>query len=89
MNFKWVDKKMRLLSTQEVAQILGVSESGVRLNAQKGRLGFRTVRVGSKWKFPDEEVYLYAYGANWREHVKQLEFQNEVKGNTESCTQQN
>lgn len=79
---------MKLLSTQEVAQILGVSESGVRLNAQKGRLGFRTVRVGSKWKFPDEDVYLYAYGANWREHVKQQDLTDEDPSNASSGTEQ-
>lgn len=64
---------MRLLSTQETAEILGVSESGLRVNASKGRLGFRSVRVGSKWKFPDEDVYKYIYGENWKEYVKELD----------------
>ena len=62
---------MKLLSAQEVAKILGCAESTVRTNAAKGKFGFRTVKIGSLWKFPDEEVYEYAYGKDWRERINE------------------
>jgi excisionase family DNA binding protein len=58
---------MKLITAQEVAKILNVDESTVRVNAKKGRLGFRSIRVGSLWKFPEDEVYQYVYGDKWRE----------------------
>lgn len=58
---------MRFITAKEVAKILGVNESTVRINAAKGRLGFRHIKVGSLWKFPEDEVYEYVYGKNWRE----------------------
>ena len=63
---------MRLLSSQEVAKLLRISPCTVRMNAAKGRLGFRTVKVGALWKFPDEDVYKYLYGTNWKEKTQDL-----------------
>ena len=60
---------MKLLTAQQVAKLLGVNETTVRINASKGRLGFRHIKVGSLWKFPEDEVYEYIYGQNWREIV--------------------
>lgn len=60
---------MKLLTAQQVAKLLGVNETTVRINASKGRLGFRHIKVGSLWKFPEDEVYEYVYGQNWREIV--------------------
>lgn len=63
---------MKLLSSPEVAKLLRVSPCTIRMNAAKGRLGFRTVKVGSLWKFPDEDVYKYLYGENWKEKMPDL-----------------
>lgn len=68
---------MKLLSAPEVAKLLRVSPCTIRMNAAKGRLGFRTVKVGSLWKFPENEVMEYIYGKNYQEHQKQTEI-NEV-----------
>ena len=58
---------MKLITAQEVAKIMGCAESTIRTNAKKGTLGFTAVKVGSLWKFRDEEVYEYVYGKNWRD----------------------
>lgn len=58
---------MKLITAQEVAKIMGCAESTIRTNAKKGTLGFEAVKVGSLWKFRDEEVYEYVYGKNWRD----------------------
>jgi excisionase family DNA binding protein len=58
---------LKLISAQEVAKIMGCAESTIRTNAKKGTLGFTAVKVGSLWKFRDEEVYEYVYGKNWRD----------------------
>lgn len=60
---------MKLITAQEVAKIMGCAESTIRTNAKKGTLGFTAVKVGSLWKFRDEEVYEYVYGKNWKEIV--------------------
>lgn len=60
---------MKLITAQEVAKIMGCAESTIRTNAKKGTLGFTAVKVGSLWKFRDEEVYEYVYGKNWRDIV--------------------
>lgn len=48
---------------------MNCAESTIRTNAKKGTLGFGAVKVGSLWKFRDEEVYEYVYGKNWKEIV--------------------
>ena len=58
---------MNFLSAQQVAKILNVNESTVRVNAGKGRYPFKYIRVGSLWKFPEDEVMEFMYGKNWRE----------------------
>lgn len=60
---------MKLISAQEVAKIMNCAESTIRTNAKKGTLGFEAVKVGSLWKFRDEDVYEYVYGKNWKEIV--------------------
>ena len=60
---------MKLITAQEVAKIMGCAESTIRTNAKKGTLGFTAVKVGSLWKFRDEDVYEYVYGKNWRDIV--------------------
>lgn len=60
---------MKLISAQEVAKIMNCAESTIRTNAKKGTLGFEAVKVGSLWKFRDEDVYEYVYGKNWRDIV--------------------
>lgn len=60
---------MKLITAQEVAKIMNCAESTIRTNAKKGTLGFTAVKVGSLWKFRDEEVYEYVYGKNWKEIV--------------------
>lgn len=60
---------MKLITAQEVAKIMGCAESTIRTNAKKGTLGFGAVKVGSLWKFRDEDVYEYVYGKNWKEVV--------------------
>ena len=60
---------MKLISAQEVAKIMNCAESTIRTNAKKGTLGFGAVKVGSLWKFRDEDVYEYVYGKNWKEIV--------------------
>lgn len=60
---------MKLISAQEVAKIMNCAESTIRTNAKKGTLGFAAVKVGSLWKFRDEDVYEYVYGKNWRDIV--------------------
>ena len=45
---------------------MGCAESTIRTNAKKGTLGFTAVKVGSLWKFRDEDVYEYVYGKNWK-----------------------
>lgn len=73
---------MKLLTVKEVAEILKISVSAVRWNADRGTLGFRAVRAGSQWRFPEDEVMAYIYGNNWKEK----ETKNEDAGNTEACT---
>lgn len=60
---------MKLITAQEVAKIMNCTESTIRTNAKKGTLGFEAVKVGSLWKFRDEDVYEYVYGKNWRDIV--------------------
>ena len=60
---------MKLISAQEVEKIMNCAESTIRTNAKKGTLGFDAVKIGSLWKFRDEEVYEYVYGKNWRDIV--------------------
>lgn len=48
---------------------MNCAESTIRTNAKKGTLGFGAVKVGSLWKFRDEDVYEYVYGKNWKEIV--------------------
>ena len=60
---------MKLITAQEVAKIMNCAESTIRTNAKKGTLGFEAVKVGSLWKFRDEDVYEYVYGKNWKEIV--------------------
>ena len=60
---------MKLISAQEVAKIMNCAESTIRTNAKTGTLGFDAVKIGSLWKFRDEEVYEYVYGKNWKEIV--------------------
>ena len=60
---------MKLLSAQEVAKIMGIHESTVRLNAAKGKFSFRSIRVGALWKFPEDEVMEYMYGKDWQKIV--------------------
>lgn len=48
---------------------MNCAESTIRTNAKKGTLGFGAVKVGSLWKFRDEDVYEYVYGKNWRDIV--------------------
>lgn len=60
---------MKLITAQEVAKIMGCAESTIRTNAKKGTLGFTAVKVGSLWKFRDEEVYEYVYGKDWKRIV--------------------
>lgn len=60
---------MKLISAQEVAKIMNCAESTIRTNAKKGTLGFDSVKIGSLWKFRDEDVYEYVYGKNWRNIV--------------------
>jgi excisionase family DNA binding protein len=58
---------MNLLSAQEVAKLLGINETTVRLNAKNGKLPFHCLRVGSLWKFPKDEVMQFLYGNDWKE----------------------
>ena len=67
---------MNWLSAQQVAKILGINESTVRINAGKGKFGFSSVRVGSLWKFPEDEVMEFRYGKNWKEILKSQENEN-------------
>ena len=60
---------MKLLSAQEVAKILQVNQTTVRLNAKNGKYPYRCLRVGSLWKFPEDEVMQFLYGNNWKEVV--------------------
>lgn len=60
---------MKLISAQEVAKIMNCAESTIRTNAKKGTLGFEAVKVGSLWKFRDEDVYEYVYGKDWKRIV--------------------
>lgn len=60
---------MKLITAQEVAKIMNCAESTIRTNAKKGTLGFTAVKVGSLWKFRDEEVYEYVYGKDWKRIV--------------------
>ena len=60
---------MKLITAQEVAKIMGCAESTIRTNAKKGTLGFTAVKVGSLWKYRDEEVYEYVYGKDWKHIV--------------------
>ena len=60
---------MKFLSAKDVAELLNVSVSSVRVNAKKGRISFRCVRVGSKYLFPEEEVYAYIYGPDWEGEI--------------------
>ena len=62
---------MNWLSAQQVAKILGIHESTVRINAGKGKFSFSAVRVGSLWKFPEDEVMEFRYGKNWKEILKE------------------
>ena len=48
---------------------MNCAESTIRTNAKKGTLGFTAVKVGSLWKFRDEEVYEYVYGKDWKRIV--------------------
>ena len=79
---------MKLISAQELAKILGVNETTVRKNAAKGTYPFRTVRVGSLWKFADEEVYEYVYGSKWREIAKEQGLFDENTDNTSGGTKE-
>ena len=63
---------MKLITEQEVAKIMGCAESTIRTNAKKGTLGFTAVKVGSLWKFRDEEVYEYVYGKDWKSIVSDV-----------------
>lgn len=63
---------MKLITAQEVAKIMGCAESTIRTNAKKGTLGFTAVKVGSLWKFRDEEVYEYVYGKDWKSIVSDV-----------------
>lgn len=76
---------MKLLTAQQVAKLLGVNETTVRINASKGRLGFRHIKVGSLWKFPEDEVYEYIYGQNWREIIGDQA--DEDTNNPEPCAE--
>lgn len=60
---------MNLLSAQQVAKILNVDQSTVRLNASRGRYPFKHIRVGALWKFNEDEVMEFRYGKNWREII--------------------
>ena len=62
---------MNWLSAQQVAKILGINESNVRINAGKCKFSFSSVRVGSLWKFPEDEVMEFRYGKNWKEILKE------------------
>lgn len=53
---------MKLLTAPEVATILGVDKTTVRKNAQLGKLGFRALRIGSRWKFLESDVYNFING---------------------------
>lgn len=57
---------MKLLSAKEVAKILGINETTVRVNARAGKFPFRTLRVGALWKFPEEDVMKFLYGEDWK-----------------------
>jgi excisionase family DNA binding protein len=75
---------MKLLSAQEVADLLQCNVSTVRINAGKGRYPFRMIRIGSLYKFPAEDVYQYFYGENWKECVKELGLFDEDTSDTSS-----
>lgn len=62
---------MKMLTAAELAKILNVSEKTVRLHARTGQYPFRCIRVGIKWKFPEEGVLEFVYGKNWKEFVNE------------------
>jgi excisionase family DNA binding protein len=57
---------MKLLSAKEVAKLLGINQTTVRVNAGKGAYPFRSLRVGALWKFPEEDVMKFLYGEDWK-----------------------
>lgn len=74
---------MKLLTVKEVADILKISVCAVRWNAERGTLGFRAVKAGCQWRFPEDEVMAYAFGENWKEK----EDGNEDTGNGGTCAE--
>ena len=74
---------MKLLTVKEVAEILKISVSAVRWNADRGTLGFRAIRAGSQWRFPEDEVMAYVYGDAWKEK----ETKDEDTGNIGTCAE--
>lgn len=58
--------KMKLLSAKEVAKLLGINQTTVRVNASRGTYPFRSLRVGALWKFPEEDVMKFLYGEDWK-----------------------
>ena len=57
---------MKLLSAKEVAELLHIKEVTVRANAAKGTFGFRCLKAGSMWRFPEDEVMQYIYGKDYK-----------------------
>lgn len=57
---------MKFISAKEVAELLQCNVSTVRINAGKGRYPFRMIRIGSLYKFPEEEVKAYLYGSDYK-----------------------
>jgi excisionase family DNA binding protein len=73
---------MELLSTQEVAKVLGIHESTVRLWATKGNMPFKAIKIGKLWKFQKADVMQYRYGTDY--DPNEVGFNNENSGNTAS-----
>lgn len=57
---------MTFLSVKDVANLFQCSECTVRNNAKKGSYPFRSIRIGSLYKFPKEEVLSYLYGKDYK-----------------------
>lgn len=61
----------KILSAQQVADLLHIEVSTVRKHAANGTLGIRAMHIGKQWKFLEDDVYEYIYGPKWKEIVGQ------------------
>lgn len=76
---------MKMLNAEQVAKILSCSESTIRNLAAKGKLGFRCLKIGAMWRFPEEDVMKYVYGDKW--DYPTVEAKVEDTGNSTPCAE--